>query len=97
MTDAQQVRHMLDVRIRLARALARAQEHRDERQPLGWVAYERAVMLRLVNEERGMQMPVTLADIERVEGWALGHSDYSSKFALYCAELAVYGPSERAP
>lgn len=33
--------------------------------------------------------PLTSAQIERVEQWACGHSDYSSKFALYCAELVL--------
>lgn len=44
-----------------------------------------------VNEHRALlgKPPVDAAAIERVERWALGHSDYSSKFALYCAELAL--------
>jgi len=33
--------------------------------------------------------PVTIEDIKRVEGWAAGHSDYTFKFALYCAELSI--------
>lgn len=34
--------------------------------------------------------------IVRVEQWACGHSDYSSKFALYCAEL-VLGTKNQQP
>lgn len=33
--------------------------------------------------------PVGVAEIERVERGTVGHSDYSLKFALYCAELAL--------
>ncbi len=32
---------------------------------------------------------IDAAAIERVETWAVGHSDYSSKFALHCAEIAL--------
>lgn len=71
--------------------LSRAQERRSE---LGsaWMVYERQVMLACVNAERKKaELPlVTLEDVERVEGGAAGHSDYSSKFALYCAELALW-------
>jgi len=44
-----------------------------------------------VNKERldqGLAL-VTIESVERVETMAEGHSDYSSKFALYCAELAL--------
>jgi hypothetical protein len=32
---------------------------------------------------------VTIHDVERVEGRAVGHVDYASKLALYVAELVV--------
>jgi hypothetical protein len=57
---------------------------------LEWVVYERQMMQCAVNQvrvERGMA-PVTEDDVARVERQALGHCDYSRKFALYCAELA---------
>lgn len=75
--------------------LSAAQKWRSSR--VDWVLYERQTMRNLVNVERtAMGLPVvTLADVERVETQAEGHSDYSSKFALYCAELALgldFGP-----
>lgn len=56
-----------------------------------WVTYERLQMLSAVNIERakrGLSL-LTAEDIQRVEQMALGHSDYSLKFALYCMELAL--------
>ena len=74
--------------------LTRAQQERHLRDEfvdgeLGWVAHERNVMLTAVNEARAAQAlpPVPIAAIERVEGSATGHSDYTRKFAWYCAEL----------
>jgi hypothetical protein len=61
---------------------------------LEWMLYERGVMLDAVNAERlkrGLDL-VTLADIERAEIPATGHVDYSRKFALYCAEMALALP-----
>lgn len=79
-------------------ALAAAQEERAKRFGLvdgpdgpecEWAAYERARMHETVNEiraERGLPaLPVE--DVVRVERLAVGHSDYSRKFAFYCAEL----------
>jgi len=56
-----------------------------------WVFFERGVMLAAVNEERTRSNlpPCCVEMIEKVERLAVGHSDYSSKFALYCAELAL--------
>lgn len=56
---------------------------------LEWVIYEREVMLKAVNTERARlkRKPITIINIKRVEQQAFGYSDYSSKFALYCAEL----------
>lgn len=56
-----------------------------------WAAYERSVMHGEVNRIRHTHGlgPVTLAMVERLEGRAVGHSDYSLKFALYCAEMAL--------
>jgi hypothetical protein len=83
----------------LCASLTAAQEERDQRPDLvdgpdgpecEWVAYERTRMHETVNEirtERGLP-PLPVEDIIRVEWMAVGHSDYSSKFAFYCAELA---------
>lgn len=83
----------------LRATLARAQEERDQRPDLvdgpdgpecEWAVFERARMHETVNEiraDRGLPaLPVE--DIVRVERQAVGHSDYSRKFAFYCAELA---------
>jgi hypothetical protein len=42
-----------------------------------------------VSRMRRQLAPVTLAAIDMADQMASGHSDYASKFALYCAELAV--------
>ncbi|KXO92955.1 Uncharacterised protein (plasmid) [Tsukamurella tyrosinosolvens] len=73
-------------------------EHRDERQQrlssgeLAWAAHERDFMRDLVNAARADRGagPVDVARIEAVEQLAAGHSNYTSKFAMYCAEL-VFG------
>lgn|SRR5512139_1515154 len=56
-----------------------------------WMDVEIDVMHHAVNCERSKR---ALPDIDRatvvnVERMAAGHSDYASKFALYCAELAL--------
>jgi hypothetical protein len=83
----------------LRAALAAAQAEREKRSNLvdgpdgpecEWAAYERARMHETVNalrSERGLPA-VPVEDIVRVERLAVGHSDYSLKFAFYCAELA---------
>jgi hypothetical protein len=55
-----------------------------------FVFYERKAMFEAVNARRQAQgLPeVDVREIEACEDQALGHSDYDSKFALYCAELA---------
>jgi hypothetical protein len=61
------------------------------RAELEWVIYERSQMLAAVNSERlarGLPVVAEVA-IKRAEQMAQGHSDYSSKFALYCTELVI--------
>ncbi len=72
-------------------ALSEAQAVRHKRPDLGWIAYERGVMFAAVQEERAKlgKAPVPLTEIERVERLACGHSDYTRKFALGCAELVL--------
>ncbi|MFD8609754.1 hypothetical protein [Streptomyces sp. NPDC059631] len=84
----------------LRATLAASQEQRQQRPDLiegpagtecAWVSFERARMHETVNEiraEHGLP-PVPLEEILRVEQQAVGHSDYSQKFAFYCAELVV--------
>lgn len=86
---------------RFHRTLIAAQEERPRRDDLvklpdgaeecGWVAFERETMHRTVNQvraENGMDL-IPIERVERVERLAEGHSDYTFKFALYCAELAA--------
>ena len=91
---------LMAARTELLAVLTEATKHRPERQTIvtdgdsqsvGWVVYEREQMLAGVNRIRarhGLE-PVTAADVARVELCACGHIDYGSKYALYCAELAV--------
>jgi hypothetical protein len=84
----------------LRAARAAAQQERDQRPDLisgaygvecAWAPYERGRMHDAVNAiraERGLP-PVPMEDIDRVDRLAAGHSDYSRKFAFYCAELAA--------
>jgi hypothetical protein len=69
--------------------LSKAQGQRGIRRD--WIAFEQQTMLDAVNRmraERGDQ-PITLATLLKKERLAVGHVDYSSKFALYCAELVM--------
>ena len=83
----------------LRATLAAAQAEHDQRPDLvdgpdgpecEWAAYERALMHEKVNEIRSARgLPaVPVEDILHVERQAVGHSDYSRKFAFYCAEIA---------
>lgn len=80
--------------------LTEAAKHRDQRETvvgegpdaeLGWVLYEREQMTGAVNFARlSRGLPtLTTDDVRRVEREAEGHADYASKFAFYCAELAL--------
>lgn len=56
-----------------------------------WIERERKVMFDEVNLQRSKRnkSPVSLPEVVKVETMACGHIDYSSKFALYCAELVL--------
>lgn len=56
-----------------------------------WVQFERESMHKAVNAERSKlgKGPLPLEAVKRVEQFAVGHVDYSSKFSLYCAELVL--------
>lgn len=78
------------------RVLNDAQKHRSEKSKwigngLGWVIYEREVMLQVVNAVRLQRKRprIMVEEVRRVEESAIGHTDYSQKFALYCAQLAL--------
>lgn len=81
---------ILEIRDDILRQLGDQQRLRGDYDTLGWIAAERDTMLRATNQWR-MRLgspTVTIDAIGRVEAMALGHCDYSSKFALYCAEMA---------
>lgn len=65
-----------------------------------WAAYERSQMHGAVNGirvSRGLA-PVTLDAVLAVEGQAVWHVDYDSKFAIGCADLVLDGwPGEEVP
>lgn len=78
--------------LELLRVLETAQEEREERSDgLAWIVYERRMMWQAVNRMRRARGKdaLTMADIERVEKSAVGHTDYTLKFARYCAELVT--------
>jgi len=83
---------------RLYAVLVAAQKERDQRPDLiegpdgpecEWARFERNAMWTEVNRicsERGLP-PVLLTQMLDAERQAVGHSDYSLKYALYCAEI----------
>lgn len=54
---------------------------------LEWVLYERKVMLDAVNAARFIRGLPPQYSVENAESEALGHCDYTRKFALYCSEM----------
>lgn len=84
-------RSMLRIRDAILNALSIQQAKRGQYDHDGWIAAERKVMLDETNEWRALlgKPPVTEDAVRHVEQWACGHSDYSNKFALYCAELTL--------
>lgn len=89
---------LLVLRAQLLQTLAKAQEKRKEVNDDSWIEHEFTTMLNAVNTERVRRRlsPTTRTELKLREQQALGHVDYSSKFALYCAELAL-GLPNRGP
>lgn len=58
---------------------------------LQWNIFELHTMEIAVNEirEKRNRPKITFADIRKIETKAIGHSDYTHKLALYCADLAL--------
>lgn len=56
-----------------------------------WIAAERTCVLHEVNRQRAQRghAPVVIADIERAERLATGHSDYIRKYAHAAADLVL--------
>lgn len=66
-------------------------ERRKNRAVAAWILAERACVLREVNHQRELLAydPVGIADVERAERLAVGHSDYISKYAHAAADLVL--------
>jgi hypothetical protein len=64
------------------------------KEDLEWVLFERQTMLDLTNQERKENNlpPIPIEEIIRAENLAIGHCDYTYKFALYCAEISQDQP-----
>lgn len=83
---------VLRLKIKFLDALSAAQLQRSHRHD--WVEYERRIMCDLMRQElltHGHAPHSAASMTEAAEKNALGHTDYSHKFALGCAEYAVYG------
>lgn len=82
---------LLEMAEKLHHVLCEAATERDLRPYPGWVEHELAVMHQAVNRERAalgkIEAPLSL--IYKVEQRACGHSNYASKFALYCAKIIL--------
>lgn len=112
MTPAQKHSQFASLHAQFREVLANAQKERTSRpdfvevtirghkyQEPAWAVFEMETMLGAVNKIRTSdgKPAATMDDLWRVEGTAKGHSDYSTKFALYCVELALYGKELVAP
>ena len=88
----------------LRQVLVTAQAERPKRQEgvasedgspgeLGWVLFEREQMLRAVNDlrTRAGKAPVSIEQITGAEQRAMGHVDYTTKFAIAGADLVAEG------
>lgn len=84
---------LIQVRDHLLDILSAAQTKFRKKYPdtADWIAKEHEVMLNEVNRmlaDRG-RSTITLTDLRAAEQLAVGHTDYSSKFSLYCAEIVL--------
>lgn len=94
-----QLGQKLALRDQFRETLATAQAERHLREDVidgevGWVLYELHAMHQAVTQARAElgKQPLPISAVEAAEQQAVGHSDYSSKFALYCAELVQEQP-----
>lgn len=64
-------------------------ELREGRSVEEWILAERECVMRAVNHQRDLLAydPVGIADVERAERMAVGHTDYVSKYAHAAADL----------
>lgn len=83
---------LLECRDRIFEALTKQMGRRGNN--LDWIEHERGAVADAATawaSAHGIDRTVTPADVERVEGMALGHIDYASKLSFYVAELVVRG------
>lgn len=64
-------------------------ERRKRRSVEVWIIAERHCVLSEINHQRALRSynPIGIADVERAERMAVGHSDYISKYAHVAADL----------
>lgn len=87
-------RPMIQCRDHVLKALGKEQLKRHSTQdPDVWILNERMAVTKAANEWAiAHKLPtITVDDVEIAERPAVGHVDYSSKFALYVAEKVCYG------
>ena len=62
---------------------------REKRAVEAWILAERECVMCEVNHQRALRGcdPVGIADVERAERMAVGHSDYVAKYAHAAADL----------
>ncbi len=90
----------IKLRDHLLGVLSKAQnKYRKEFEWPEWLNHERNAMLEEDNLQRSIRnkSSISLDELIKVETMASGHVDYSSKFALYCAELVLDDPMKGTP
>lgn len=72
-------------------ALNAETERRAKRTVEAWILAERDCVLGEVNRQRRLLAydPINIADVERAERMAVGHSDYIAKYAHAAADLVL--------
>jgi hypothetical protein len=87
---------LLVLKQKMLKVLVAEQEKRELVSDNSWILRELTAMLNAVNTERVRRRlsVITMEELQRRERLAQGHSDYSQKVALYCAELALGQPDQ---
>src|SRR6266704_5262302 len=91
MSDGTSYEAVRDCRAFILSALIETMEDRS-RIGVDWVTNERNAVAVAANkwaEAHGSERRITVEDVERIEGNAIGHVDYASKLALYVAEFII--------
>lgn len=86
---------LISLKNRLTYVLSEAQiKYRSKKADnIDWADLELMDVLKEVNWHlmTRCQKEISLGELKRIEKFALGHHDYSNKFALYCAERILFG------